>query len=183
MTTRYDWSPQTSSLIIRMPTSVHDLFTESIVDEIKYQLRCAPRAHNDVATIIDLIRSEMTSDVYLYGHGAIGQRYSKRSPDASFAHVKSQYPSVIIETSYSQQQKDLAQLADDYICGSDGNIAVVLGFNIKYSAVSQRATLSVWRPRVGPDLRSREEEVIVLETVGVQEDDVTSMLCVKMFLC
>jgi hypothetical protein len=74
--------------------------------------------------------SETTSDIYLYGLDAVNGKFPKRSPDASLAHADAQYPSIVIETSYSQTQKNLARLADDYVCGSDGNIAVVLGFDI-----------------------------------------------------
>jgi hypothetical protein len=84
----------------------------------------------------------------------------------------SHYPSVIIETSYSQKQKNLAHLADDYICGSDGNIAVVLGFDIEYHVQSKRAAVSVWRPRIATDFEEGGDETPVLEMVSVQEADV-----------
>ena len=113
-----------------MPTSTHDIFTELLIEEIGSQLKIVACEDTDIATALDLVRSESTSDVYLYGHEAIDERYPKQSPDASFAHAHSQYPSVVIETSYSQCQKELTRLADEYISGSDGNIAIVLGLDI-----------------------------------------------------
>ena len=83
----------------------------------------------DIATVLDLVRSGSTSDIYLYGHEAIDERYPKHTPDASFAHAHSQYPSLVIETSYPQRQKELTRLADEYISGSDGNIATILGLD------------------------------------------------------
>ena len=81
----------------------------------------------DIVAVLDLVRSESTSDVYLCGYEAIDDQYPKHTPDASFAHADSQYPSIVIETSYSQHHKELPRLADEYISGSNGNIAVILG--------------------------------------------------------
>ncbi|KAL9117937.1 MAG: hypothetical protein Q9187_005521 [Circinaria calcarea] len=161
--------PIASSLTVRMPTSIHDVSTELVVEEINSQLRLVSMKQDDLAAVIDLVGSETTSDVYLYEHGAIKQRFPKRSPDGSLVHAKSQYPSIIIETSYSQGQKDVARLADDYICRSNRNIAVVLGFDIESSSGSQRATLSVWRPRLGLDLEAMEKEATFLKAFCVQD--------------
>ncbi len=94
------WFPG-STLVSRETT-----FTELVAQEIGSQLKSVSRGNTDVAAVLALVRSESTSDVYLYGHEAIDERYPKHSPDASFAHAHSQYPSVVIETSYSQQQKE-----------------------------------------------------------------------------
>lgn len=168
MNTRFDWSPHTSLFIIRVPTSTHDIFTELVVQEIGSQL--VAHRTKDVAAIVDQVRPESTSDVYLYGDEPINDRYPKHTPDASFAHADSQYPSIIMETSYSQQHKVLRRLADEYICGSDGNIAAILGLDIEYGVGSKKASLSIWRPRVvpGPD----EEEAVILEMFSDQEADV-----------
>ncbi len=170
MSTRFDWSPHTSRFTVKMPTSTHDILTELIVQEIGSQLKSVARGDTDIAAVLDLVRSESTSDVYLYGHEAIDERYPKHSPDASFAHAKSQYPSVVIETSYSQRQKDLTRLADEYISGSDGNIAMVLRLDIEYGVESKKASLSIWRPRLVPD--PEKEEAVLLETFSVREADV-----------
>jgi hypothetical protein len=169
---RYDWSPHDSTLTVRMPSSIHDIFTELVVEEIKSQLTSASQGKEDsAATILSQIGSETTSDIYLYGFDAVSGKFPKRSPDASLAHADAQYPSIVIETSYSQTQKNLAHLADDYVCGSDGNIAVVLGFDIQYGVQSKRAALSVWRPRTVKD-EEGAEEARILETVSDREADV-----------
>ena len=126
-----------------MPTSIHEIFTEFVVQEIWSQLKKIAR-EDDVAGIANSVRSEASSDVRLYGHGSIKKKRDlQRSPDASFAHADSQYPSVIIEIAYSQRRKDLARLADEYICGSDGNISVVLGLDIAYGDSSKRPSISI----------------------------------------
>ncbi len=174
VSTRFDWSPHTSRFTVRMPTSTHDIFTELVAQEIGSQLKSVSRGDTDVAAVLALVRSESTSDVYLYGHEATDERYPKQSPDASFAHAKSQYPSVVIETSYSQRQKDLTRLADEYVSGFDGNIAMVLGLDIEYGIESKKASLSIWRPRLVPD--PEKEEAVLLETFSVREADVMASL-------
>ncbi len=79
-----------------------------------------------------------------------------------------------IETSYSQRQKDLTRLADEYISGSDGNIAMVLGLDIEYCVGSKKASLSIWRPRLVPD--PEKEEGVLLEASSVREADVIASL-------
>ena len=157
-----------------MPTSTHDIFTELLTEEIGSQQKTVACEDTDIATVPDLVRSESTSDVYLYGHEAVDERYPKQSPDASFAHAHSQYPSVVIETSYSQCQKDLTRLADEYISGSDGNIAMILGLDIEYGIGSKKASLSIWRARLVPD--PEKEEGVLLETFSVREADVMASL-------
>jgi hypothetical protein len=155
-----------------MPSSIHDIFTELVVEETKSQLNSAHQGkEGNGATILGQIGSETTSDIYLYGFDTASGRFPKRSPDASLAHVDAQYPSIVIETSYSQTQKNLAHLADDYVYGSDGNIAVVLVFDIQYGVQSKRAALSVWRPRMVKD-EEGGEEALILETISDQEADV-----------
>ncbi|KAL2040037.1 hypothetical protein N7G274_007440 [Stereocaulon virgatum] len=116
--------------------------------------------------LFDSVRSESTSDAYFHGHEPIDERYPKYTRDASFPRADSQYP-LVIETSYSQKYKDLARLADEYICGSDGNIGVVLGLDIEYRVGSKRASVSIWRPKFAPDPQNKED--MILEMVGVQE--------------
>ena len=96
MSTRFGWSPHTSRFTVRIPTSTHDIFTELVVQEIGSQLKSVAREDTDIAAVLDLVRSESTSGVYLYGHEAVNERYPKHTPDASFAHAHSQYPSVMI---------------------------------------------------------------------------------------
>ena len=126
-----------------MPTSTHDILAELVIQEIGSQLKIVARGDRDIATVLDLVRSESSSDIYLFGLEAIDERYLKHTTDASFAHAHSQYPSVVIETSYSQRQKELTRLTDEYISGSDGNIAMIPGLYIEYGVESKKASLSI----------------------------------------
>lgn len=74
---------------------------------------------------------------------------SKNSPDASFRNFDTYWPGVILEVSYSQNKKDVKDLADKYILGSDGNVCVIVYFNIGYPLKAEKATLtlSMWRSK------------------------------------
>jgi hypothetical protein len=172
MFSRFDWFPQDSTISVRMPTSIHDIFTEMVVEEIRSQLQDFKREHTKTAAIVNKLLSETTSDVYLHGHGLINGILPKRSPDASFAHTESQYPSVVIETSYSRQQKDLARLAGHYICGSDGNISIVLGFDIEYGCEINEAAISIWRPKLMPVVDGQGDNHQVPEASCEEEAEV-----------
>ena len=71
MSSRFDWSPHTSRFTVRMPTSTHNIFTELVVQEIGSQLKSVARGDTDIAAVLDLVKSESTADVYLYGYEAI----------------------------------------------------------------------------------------------------------------
>ena len=61
---------------------------ELIVQKIGSQLKKVARRDTDIIPLINLVRSESTSDVYIYRYEPI-ERYPKHVPDASFAHVYS----------------------------------------------------------------------------------------------
>ena len=84
--------------------------------------------------------------------------YGAHDPDGQFQHPNAQYPGVVIELSYSQKERDLPHLADDYILGSDSNIQFVAGLDIQYPGrKGMMATWSIWEPEVIKD----EENVLV----------------------
>jgi len=67
------------------------------------------------------------------GESEVGEKVVRRSPDATFYHpAQPDYPTVIAEVSYSQQQKELPVLAKSYIIDSSHAICAVVGFKIPY---------------------------------------------------
>lgn len=58
--------------------------------------------------------------------------YGPHEPDGQFAHVRAQYPGVILEISFPEKRKDLVRLADDYLLRSNGAIRVMIGVDLKY---------------------------------------------------
>lgn len=86
----------------------------------------------------------------------------RRQPDAQFQDKDTAYPGVVVEVSYSQDGKDLAKLAQDYILYSNGDIKAVIGLDINYGG--RESTVSLWRPKYPhkenqdlEDLESRQD--------------------------
>ena len=48
------------------------------------QLKIVARGDADIDTVLDLVRSESTSDFYLYGHETIDKRYPKHTQYGNF---------------------------------------------------------------------------------------------------
>ena len=97
---RFNWSSYTFHFSVSMPTFTHDIFIERVVQKIGSQLKIVAREDTDIAAVLDLIRLESTSDVYLYGYKVIDDQYFKYTSDVSFIHTDSQYPFIVIETLY-----------------------------------------------------------------------------------
>jgi deoxyinosine 3'endonuclease (endonuclease V) len=68
--------------------------------------------------------------------------------------------------SYSQKKKDLSRLANEYILGSDADIRIVIGIDVKYKG-SKKASVSMWRPRIRVN-NVGEKELFVGQTVTDQ---------------
>ena len=170
MNNSFDWSPHTSRFIIRMLTPTHEMFTAFVVQEIWSQLKSVTFEDGDITAIVDQILLAASSDVYLYGHEPINKKYPQRSPDAAFVPRGFRYPTLVIETSYSQSKKNLAVLADDYIQGSNGNISTIIGLDLEYRSGSKEASVTSWKPRIVPDLE--KSEICYLETYIFQETEV-----------
>lgn len=125
-----------------MPTQLHEWIISTIVGEVSRQLQVLGTRHDASAAFARAIvaRGSPTLDFTEAGYG-------RHDPDAQFRHLDAQYPGVVMEVSYSQKQKDMPYIAEDYILGSDGDIRRVICLDIGYSH-SEKATLSAWEPRV-----------------------------------
>jgi hypothetical protein len=158
-----------------MPSITHEVFTASVVDEIKSHIRriSEDTSRPDIAAIARSIKFCASGDIELEGDSSDDDTLM-HSPDASFRYKGSGYPSVIIETSFSQKRKDIVRIAHDYIVGSRGNIQLVVSLDIEYPQ-PKRATVSVWRSEIGigedgtPYLRAAkvlDNEVMLLLVVA-----------------
>ncbi len=135
-----------------MPSPIHVEFTSYVVTEILLQLQTAAREDDRVAVIVDEINMAGSSKIDLSDGPQEPESKSKsKSPDGSFRYHHSRYPSAVIETSNSQNMKDLAELADEYIVETESDIQVVIGLDIYEGSKSKRATIFVWRPQIVPD--------------------------------
>ena len=109
------------------------------------------------------------------------EKVGRKSPDATFYHPSQRdHPTLVMEVSYSQQQKDLPRLADTYIVGSSHAIRAVLCIKLPYLTPAahahakkladgdQTATYSLWRPSFLTISGKGTEE----ETMGRCKEDV-----------
>lgn len=129
-----------------MPTPLHDIFCARVVSEISTQLGRFQKSDKPFADFARKIDHRSTTRIWLPNDTKSGeQTRSERNPDASFKHEKAKYPGVIIEVCYSQKFRAAADLADDYILDTNGNVKLVIALNIEYRG-SKKATLSIWRP-------------------------------------
>lgn len=183
MNIRFDWSPHTSTFTVRILSPIHEEMKQAVVTEVTSQLAHSADKHkkknkkhkkeNKIVSKFDhLIRDKGSPRITLKGFDPIEGTYPSHEPDGSFAYTRTQYPSLVIEISYPQKRKDLSKLADDYICGSNGEIKVVVGLDLEYSNKSKKATTSIWRPQITPD--PENEADAILETKEIRKDDVSS---------
>jgi hypothetical protein len=133
-----------------MPSGTHEIFTARVIEETIFRRRQIQEdiSRPDIAAIARDISFDASTDIEFESTSNDEQEYASRSPDAAFRHNDAGYPSIIIETSFSQKRKDLARIAEHYILGSYGNIRMVVGLDIEYRG-SKRATVSVWESDMG----------------------------------
>jgi hypothetical protein len=133
-----------------MPTPVHDFFTSSVALEIYKQLQSIANGESAASKFAKQIQSGGSSRIFLKDgdsgdETAVPRTFPHRQPDAQFQYPCTAYPGIVLEVSYSQNGKDLQKLARDYILQSNGDIKVVIGFNINYGE-TEESSVSLWRP-------------------------------------
>lgn len=156
---RYDYFPSTSRFIIRMPTAIHESVIKSIVEELLLQLRSI--SHGESAEFAKEVDSDGSATIDFEE-----PQFGSHAPDGQFRHSKANYPGVVLEVAYAQKAKDLPYLADEYILGSDGDIRVVIGISLEYKQIN-KATLSIWEPRIVPN-DAGENELVAAQIVANQ---------------
>ncbi|KAF1841541.1 uncharacterized protein K460DRAFT_388461 [Cucurbitaria berberidis CBS 394.84] len=154
---RYDYDEDQCRLFVRVSTETHERFIDAVEDDIRSQLKKIRNGLGRKAEFAQKVHPVRLTEIR-FDASALSSK-SKYEPDASFRHEDAQYPGVIIEVAYSQQQGRLGQLSENYILDSDANIRVVVGLDIAYGKESRKATLSIWRSQLfdttdGPELRA-----------------------------
>lgn len=174
---RYDYDPFTAdgrgAFVLRMPDRLHESFNRQVEDRIMQavtslvdRLSTAGQAevaqavrgfHKGGSTTLEMHAPRLENSSQETGDGEQG--IVRRSPDASFFHdmADTNAPLVVLEVSYSQQRKNLRQLADSYIVDSEHETRCMVGFDLAYTAPERRkktrkvdktATVAVWRAAV-----------------------------------
>ena len=196
---RYDWDSQEGRLVLRMPTALHERFTVCVekairgaIDDLTLKLEESGDAedariavelrkiYEGRSTTLELMVPKLERSSQESGESDAGEQVVRRSPDATFYHPSQpDYPALVVEVSYSQQQKDLPRLAESYVIDSSHAICAVVGFKIPYlppgnqdgqklqaSARPDRsANYSLWRP--GLEYMGQEADDGARETIGV----------------
>lgn len=145
-----------------MPSPIHDFFVAFIAGEISKQLQTIIDEGGPASKFAALIANGGSSRILLRAdtsedrQSAVSNIYLQRQPDAQFQHCSAAYPGVVLEVSYSRNEK-LEKLAWEYIIKSNGNIKAVIGINVKYDG--KESTVSLWRPAY---LQEEGEEIDIL---------------------
>lgn len=146
MNYRSDYFGSSQQFVLRMVSIPHEV----VRGELEFKLRsllCALPVQEASARFAQEIDGHGSATVY----SAVGAPYSRHDPDISFGHPAAYYPGMIVEIADSQKLGALEQLANDYICGSNGQISIVIGvkmeFPVKKGEKGKKATFSVWKPQ------------------------------------
>jgi len=113
-----------------MPTTVHESLTADVTIKIKHSIQQFSAQYALPSTFpvfLNTIKYMASSDIYAYD-----DPHYKQSPDAAFSHPGDQFPGIVIETSYSQKAESVEKQADEYVIMSNGNINIVIGFDVEY---------------------------------------------------
>ncbi|MCJ1269029.1 hypothetical protein MMC22_008917 [Lobaria immixta] len=148
---RYYYVPHATELVIRMPSPVRERFTALVVQEIKRQIDIAivefskDTSLSPSAQVLRNIEWTASSDIVAHDNPS-----HKRSPDASFHCNGVHFPSLVVETAYSQGAKSLRRVADDLVMMSNGDVKMVIGLELGYrSKKTTKVTdkVFVWEPK------------------------------------
>lgn len=173
---RIDYFPSIERLVLRMHTPVHEYFLCSLVRRITQQLDLLSSESGSVADFAKDIRCGGSTTLR-----ARDPKYGRHDPDSSFRHLKSPFPTVIIEVAHSQKVAGLGTLAEEYILGSYLKIGVLVGVKIDYRS-SKRATFFVWRAvSQGPDddkvwrVEPTEHQVVLADSTALYKADIVQI--------
>lgn len=141
---RHDYDPRRCVLVIRMPSSVHDVFQAFLLSKItgwveRVREKDTPRLAKET---IQQITPALTADFSIKLHSAEAaeaktQKYT-HSPDGQYHYPGFRYPVFVVEIGFGQAGQDLEELAKHYYEDTDGHIKTVLTVDLGYVAEAQR---------------------------------------------
>ncbi|KAL2277531.1 hypothetical protein FJTKL_15368 [Diaporthe vaccinii] len=148
---RHDYDPRRCILVLRMPSSVHDVFQAFLLSKItswieRVQEKVTPRLAKE---IIQQITPALTTDFSIKLRSAVAaersveaavskKERSTHSPDGQYHYPGSRYPVFVVEIGFSQTGQDLEELAKHYYEETDGYIKTVLTVGLGYLSKAQR---------------------------------------------
>ncbi|KAH7210608.1 hypothetical protein BKA60DRAFT_544298 [Fusarium oxysporum] len=149
---RFDYEPRHERITFRMPSRIHDIFTQFISEAIHEAVREVGRNNEDVHRFTENVIKGSTSDIDTSEKKKKRSADEKeddpvkkrRSPDSQSIYVGAQQPRIVIEVAASQDAEQLSKLAKGYIRDTWGDIKAVLCFALNKSNGS---TLSLWKAK------------------------------------
>lgn len=170
------WADQDGTYFLRMPSVVHEVFTARVVDGVAEAISAlATRLGGTAGDALRGIKKGGSPTLKLSGPAPPSSSSQEsgsqekevlvethRSPDGTFFHESApEWPGVVVEVSYSQQNHKLDRIAESYIVDSFGGIRCVVGLELPYErdprvrscimGMDCTAALSIWRPHVEKD--------------------------------
>ncbi|OAP54728.1 hypothetical protein AYL99_11176 [Fonsecaea erecta] len=140
---RHDYFSTARKIAIRMGTIFQTIFVWNVGDNITNDLRIR-KYHPDERIADFAVKIKQRTDLAV----DFTNEGSWHVPDLAFAHADAYYPGVVIEASYAAQTLPFAELAQQYIQKSAGEIKVVVGLEIEYPAAKQ-GKIMVWKEKEG----------------------------------
>ncbi|KID74890.1 uncharacterized protein G6M90_00g107630 [Metarhizium brunneum] len=156
---RFDFDPTRKTLILRMPSAVHDFFSNLVAGELRDRLQGIASQGGNIGTLAANIISGGSSRIRLSEGVPESSSVIERRPDAQFQHTGAVYPGVVLEVSYTQDGKNVSKIAQDYILYSNGDVKAVIGVRVNKD---KDASLSLWSPKY---TRSDGKEVLEAEEI------------------
>ncbi len=137
---RFDYSPDTSTLAIRMPTTLHEAVLKAMENAI-----CNGRKSLCTSSYREVL---VLGSEHLHFHSG-----ATSTPDCAFHLAGASFPAMIIEVANAQTTKNLDKLSLHYIAASDGIIKTIIGVDLAYTPpgkeiVSQLVSISIWRSKL-----------------------------------
>ncbi|KAI9853397.1 MAG: hypothetical protein M1813_002235 [Trichoglossum hirsutum] len=115
---RYDYDARRHRLVVRMPTAVHELLIDGVEDAIRCELKTIRSGSDKAALFAQQVSPARSTIIYFPVDDAPPTTVSKHEPDASFWHADAEYPGVIIEVSFAEEE-EIGRLAEEYLLDSD----------------------------------------------------------------
>ena len=164
-----------------MTLEIHEYVAEKIGDAIAIQLAKFQEGSYSQTKTAELAKSiKSRGSALTHFPSRFSEHNDAKSPDKSYKHKDCKYPGLVIEVAWSQEQKDLPELAERYFQASEGGIQTVIGINLEYNrkigppgCKAKPATFSIWHmgPRKGGAIKAALLKTEVVDCPSVQIHD------------
>ncbi|MCJ1249937.1 hypothetical protein MMC30_007163 [Trapelia coarctata] len=139
---RYDYFFSTQTFVLRMASRPHEHVVEEVREDWFTEVKGVVRKGGPAADLAAKIMKGGSTSTSC--NELKGMEYGRHSPDISFYYDKEvESPRVVVEISYTQNKKELKNLAHEYLVGSDGKVTAMVGIDI--GNTYHEASFEIWR--------------------------------------